>query len=67
MPQASDELRAKMKSLFGDSIDAGPPLQHLEKNGWTYSIQTGNWRKPNAVPTTEECDCMQFLQDEWDY
>lgn len=67
MPQASDELRAKMGAYFGDEIDDGPPMRYLTENGWELTEQW-EWRKPNPFwePSEKEFDCIDFLIDEWD-
>ncbi|WP_425540710.1 hypothetical protein [Rhodoblastus acidophilus] len=67
MPQASDELRSKMQTYFGDEIDDGGPMRFLEEHG--YVIQrTGVISCPVGREITDkEWDCICFLCDEWDY
>lgn len=68
MPQASDELRAKMNDYFGDPIDDSGPINYLLKRGFIFT-QQGIILPP--TPYKEWCDweadCIDFLADEWDY
>ena len=67
MPQASDELRAKMAEYFGAEIDDWPPRAYLLDQG--YDEKAGWWSKPDPdhVVTEKERDCLNFLCDEWDH
>lgn len=68
MPQASDELRAKMISRFGDIGDWGP-TKYLIQRGW-HLQRDWKWYKPgHSAPTMtdDEWDCALFLVEEWDY
>lgn len=64
MPQASEELRSKMRARF-DSIDIFAPLQYLKNSGWSES--KGHLSPPNAPITDDEWECVDFLCEEWDY
>jgi len=64
MPQASEELRSKMRARF-DSIDIFPPLQFLKNSGW--SSDRGFLSPPNCHITDAEWECVDFLCEEWDY
>lgn len=70
MPEATAELRAKMRERFG-SIDSEGPTKFLENAGY---ILTPAWvwiAKPGVSTYEEmspdELDCMNFLITEWDY
>lgn len=66
MPQASDELRAKMRHRFGE-IDSHPPWAFLASRGYTQ--RQGFIAPPNPLhrSTEEENDCIDFLCEEWDW
>lgn len=68
MPQASDELRAKMQEHFGDPIDDSGPWQFLAGNGF---VEKGGWiTKPGTYwddLSEKEKLALEFLADEWDY
>lgn len=65
MPQASDELRQKMKDIYGDLSPTGP-LTHLKNRGFIehrgYLFNNGN-----VALTDFDWDCIDFLHQEWDY
>lgn len=68
MPQATDELRAKMKDYFGDEISDAGPIAYLLERGFKFT------RGGIILPPTPfkewvdwEADCINFLADEWDY
>lgn len=71
MPQATDELRAKMKDYFGDEIDDGGPSMYLTEQG--FKLEKGfYWTAPDRLKkwdemSEKEVDCVCFLCDEWDY
>lgn len=69
MPQASDELRAEMRTRFGD-IDLHGPQEYLKAKGWTLH-DNWQWSKPGVtnlgVIPRDEFDCLVFLVHEWDY
>lgn len=68
MPQATDELREKMRGYYGDPIDDGGPIRFLLKAG--YSINRGGViipPHPYYECTPQEGDSIDFLCDEWDY
>ena len=68
MPQASDELRAKMDSYFDNGgINDYDPFAFLIGHG--YSEKRGIIYRPHNehIPTKKEWDCIEFLCDEWDY
>ena len=65
MPQATDELRAKMQEYFGDPISDSGPEAYLRECGWLEDRFL--WSKPNRVIIAKEWDCIQFLCDEWDH
>ncbi len=66
MPSASDHLREKMLSYFGDPIDDAGPAKFLRSCGWTEDRDV--WSAPlHRETTSKEWDCMQFLVDEWDH
>lgn len=68
MPQASDELRAKMAEYFGgDGINDHPPMKFLlEDKGWR--CRAGMLLKPKKRDISQkEWDCVAFLCDEWDH
>jgi hypothetical protein len=71
MPQATDELRARMNQLFGDPVDDAGPISFLEKRGFVLT-SAFEWRLPPGVKTwaeltTDEQNCICFLCDEWDF
>lgn len=71
MPEASPELRAKMKDFYGDSIDTSGPQRYLEEQG--YVLQPDWFWLPKAGVTKyedmeeQEWLSLKFLIDEWDY
>lgn len=67
MPQASDELRDRMKERFG-SIDLGGPLDFLEDVG-IKDHQYGVLQVPKKLVDADQTiwDCVAFLCDEWDF
>ena len=66
MPQASDELRAKMRERFG-SIDLTGPQDHLLAQGYTINHGFITLPSPLHRATEGEGNCIDFLCDEWDY
>jgi hypothetical protein len=68
MPQASDELRAKMQEYFGDPVSDEGPMKFLQESGivltkqWIY-ISKRKW----SDLSQKEKDCSNFLADEWDF
>lgn len=66
MPQASDELRARMEQYFGDTIGDQGPTAFLMVKGWKHS--NGSWFKPalDYHPSLKEWECVEFLCAEWD-
>lgn len=67
MPQASDELRARMQERFGDSIADGPPWEFLKSRGYTERGGLIKPPNPNHNITEDEGECVDFLCDEWDW
>jgi hypothetical protein len=67
MPQASDELRARMKERFGDEISDGPPWAFLEARGYTAPRFLIRPPAPTHKVTEDEGECIDFLCDEWDW
>lgn len=70
MPQASDELRARMKARFGDPISDTGPTQFLENAGYTLTPEW-EWKKEGINDlrdmTRDEFECLLFLVHEWDF
>jgi hypothetical protein len=68
MPQATEELRDRIRELFGDSIDEAGPIEFLEKAGYKFT-RGGVIIAPNPKheETPDEMSCIRFLIDEWDY
>lgn len=69
MPQASDELREKMRQRFGDSIDEQGPIDFLVGAGYKLGSDW-LWEKEGTTyesMTQDEYDAMQFLVQEWDF
>lgn len=67
MPQASEDLRAMMRGLFGDAVGDAGPTEYLLKRG--FRCDAWVWRKPSpayAVTPTEYA-CVYFLCEEWDH
>lgn len=68
MPQATDELRAKMQDYFGDPVSDSGPINYLLGRGFTFT-RGGMIVSPKTYK--EWCDweeeCIDFLCDEWDY
>jgi hypothetical protein len=67
MPQATDELRDKMRTHFG-SMDTHGPQKYLEDKGYKLT-KDWRWQKPDPLAATPlfELDCIDFLIEEWDY
>lgn len=67
MPQATNELRARMLEQFGDAVDDRGPRVYLKERG--YTAKRFLIRKPSSlhVITREERECINFLCDEWDW
>lgn len=69
MPQASPELRDKMKEYFGDPIDDAGPAKFLASQGFVNGPDW-LWRHPEKLKwrdlTQKEKDCVIFLIEEWD-
>lgn len=73
MPQASDELRAKVAKLIPpadghDLVDCWEGEAWLKARGWAFG-QNGWMRSPKSWEKCpqEERDVAWFLCDEWDY
>jgi hypothetical protein len=70
MPQASDELRARMLVRFGDSTSEAGPTQFMEDAGYTLGPDW-TWHKLGVddydAMSPEEYECLLFLAHEWDY
>lgn len=71
MPQATEELRDRMGSLFGDAISDQGPMKYLEDAGFKLTRQW-EWKpRPGAMAwgdlTQSERDCIWFLVTEWDF
>lgn len=67
MPQASDELRDLMKERFGDEIDCSQPLKFLLDRGFSEKAGMISKPAPDYVMNDQECDCVDYLCDEWDF
>ena len=71
MPQASGELRKRMKERFGHSVSEAGPTEFLKDAG--YELQRGFvWKPKPGVASVEEMardefECLMFLVHEWDY
>lgn len=70
MPQASDELRAKMQEYFNDPVDDQGPMAFLKSQGYTLR-RDYHWDAPEHVKdygdmTEKEFHCLLFLVHEWD-
>lgn len=70
MPQASDDLRDKMKKRFGDPVSDEGPRKFLRDAGYTLTSRW-EWFKPGITSlgqmTREEFDCLLFMAHEWDF
>lgn len=79
MPQASEELRAKMIARFG-SIGLEGPVAFLESRGfvlnedysWKYPERQGPEGRSDVLYKglsieEDEAECLNFLLDEWDF
>jgi len=70
MPQASDDLRNKMNTRFGDPVGTYGPIKYLKDAGYALSRQW-EWSKPGVhnlqQMTRDEFDCLLFLVHEWDF
>lgn len=66
MPQATDELRAKMVARFGTIGDDGP-WEFLKSRGYTMDHFYISIPSPLRKITEDEGDCIDFLCDEWDW
>lgn len=70
MPQASDELRQKMKDRFGDDWLEEGPVFFLRAAGYTLT-KDWCWKKEGVGSVEDmtdfEYDCLAFMADEWDY
>ena len=71
MPQASDDLRGRMKKRFGDPVSDMGPTKYLEDRGYKL---TGDWLwEPRGGVTCledmtqAEWECLIFLVHEWDF
>lgn len=68
MPQATDELRAKMNEFFGNPVSDAGPWRFLAGNGFK---ESAGWIiKPGTYwdeLSEKEKLCLEFLGDEWDY
>lgn len=71
MPQATDELRAEMKHLFGDPINDAGPIKFLEDRGYKLTKQWTWLPKPGvkfpADMDNDEWMSLLFLIQEWDF
>lgn len=71
MPEASDELRERMRLRFGSATSDEGPSRYLTDAG--YVLQPGFlWRPKPGVKelrdmTRDEFECLLFLVHEWDY
>lgn len=71
MPQASNELREIIDTMFG-SIDTIGPIKCLEEAGYTLLEPSYFWRPPPNITSYEQMEprhwhCLLFLCDEWDF
>lgn len=71
MPQASDELRAKMVEYFGadcgdNFCTDGPPHQFLMTQG--YVEKSGLYSHPDTTRVVDDKEfySLLYLRDEWD-
>jgi hypothetical protein len=70
MPQASEELRAKMEEYFGDPIDTAGPIKFLIDAGYDLTndfMWQPKLEKRASGSTEKELECINFLIDEWDF
>lgn len=67
MPQASDELRAKMKEWFGDEVDDRGPYKYLMSKGWTEEAGVFHPPTPSYYGPVEDYIVLSFMMHEWDY
>lgn len=69
LPQASDELRERMRVRFGDEISEQGPWEYLIKRQWRE--KAGMMIRPSDKTeekiTPDEWECINFLCDEWDF
>lgn len=65
MPQASAELRAKMRKRFG-SISDVEPWKYLASRGYD-ALRCVIRPPPGHRVTEDEGECIDFLVDEWDW
>lgn len=70
MPQADDDLRARMNERFGSPIHDEGPRRYLREAGYTLS-RDWTWSKPGIMSlqdmTRDEFECLLFLVHEWDF
>lgn len=70
MPQASDDLRARMERRFGDPVSDEGPMRYLQQRGYRLT-RRWTWTKPGVTElkqmTRDEFECLLFLIHEWDF
>lgn len=67
MPSASDELRDIMQRWFGDEVDCRGPIKFLASHGFKELRGIIIPPVPSHTLSEEECICIKFLVDEWDF
>jgi hypothetical protein len=67
MPQATHAQRALMGKWFGDEVDDGGPHAFLLSRGYTEAGGCIRPPTPSHQISREECECIAFLINEWDY
>lgn len=66
MPQASEDLRAKIRKRFG-SLDDGAAWDFLKSKGYTMEDFYISAPTPLHRATADENECIDFLCEEWDW
>lgn len=71
MPQADDDLRARMEARFGDPVSDAGPIKFLQDAGYRLTRQWTWLPKPGVTSlkdmTRDEFECLLFLVHEWDF
>jgi hypothetical protein len=67
MPQATEEMRAKMREYFGDDgVCDSHALKFLRENG--LNDKGGHFKIPHDMKVDSKIiNCLCFLVAEWDY
>jgi hypothetical protein len=69
MPQASDELRAKMKEYFKNEtgIEDQEPIAYLKSRGLDYDGDFVYRIPADKAIDSKDINCLNFMVDEWDF